>query len=288
MHTQKQKSRVSIVIPVYNEAATLHACLAAISQQTVKPFEVIVVDNNSSDGTVAIAESYPFVKVLHETRQGVIFARDTGFNFAHGDIIGRIDADTIITANWVETLQKIFATNSVDAVSGSAVYHDIALAKVSNKIDLVLRRYLARVLGRSVALQGANMAIRRRTWRSIRGSLCSIGGMHEDLDLCIHANQMGHRIVFDESLVASLAFRQAGSSFADFKQYVMLNPRTYSMHGLKIQRHMYPVIALAIISFPAIKIAHNGYDPLTGKFSIEKLLDVTTERTRVNPATFVE
>lgn len=288
MQKKKTLLRVSIVIPVYNEAATIEACLDAIADQEVAPFEVIVVDNNSSDDTVAIAESYPFVKVLHEPRQGVIHARDAGFNYAHGDIIGRIDADTMISTNWVATLQKIFETNSIDGVSGSALYYDIALARTANKVDLLLRRYLARVLGRSIGLQGANMAVRRRTWRAIKGSLCSGGGMHEDLDLGIHANMMGFKMVFDETLVASLAFRQAESSFSGFLNYVLLNPRTYAIHGLKIQRYMYPVIGLAIISFPVIKVLHHGFDQATGRFSLEKLFDVSDERTRVNPATFVD
>lgn len=287
MQKKKPPLRVSIVIPVYNEASTIAHCLDAIAEQQVAPFEVIVVDNNSSDATVEIASSYSFVKVLSETRQGVIYARDTGFNYAHGDVIGRIDADTIVSPDWVATIQRIFTAKSIDAVSGSATYHDISLAKAASTVDKAFRRYLARVLGRSVALQGANMAIRKRTWRAVRPELCCGGGMHEDLDLCIHANALGYNITYDESLVASLGFRQAGSSFSGFLSYVLINPRTYSMHGLKIQRYMYPVVAVAIISFPVIKVLHRGYDPTLGRFSFDKLMEVP-EAARVNPATFVD
>jgi glycosyltransferase involved in cell wall biosynthesis len=85
---------ISIVIPVYNEAERIAACLESIAAQTVTPLEVIVVDNNSTDATVSIARSFPFVRVITAKCQGVIHARNRGFNAARGEIIGRIDADT--------------------------------------------------------------------------------------------------------------------------------------------------------------------------------------------------
>src|ERR1019366_8076903 len=88
--------RVSLVIPAYNEKHHIKACLDHIASQRVVPYEVIVVDNASTDKTAAIARSYDFVTLITEKRQGVVFARDTGFNLARGDIIGRIDADTLL------------------------------------------------------------------------------------------------------------------------------------------------------------------------------------------------
>src|SRR5438309_1400799 len=101
--------KVSIVIPVYNEGPALGACLDAIARQTSRPFEVIVVDNNSSDDTVPIARHYGFVRLIHEKRQGVVHARTAGFNAARGDIIARIDGDTILPENWVASCKEVFA-----------------------------------------------------------------------------------------------------------------------------------------------------------------------------------
>src|SRR5689334_10679087 len=105
---KKYSMKTSIVIPVYNEAAQLGACLRAIAQQTVKPLEVIVVDNNSTDGTRAVAEAYDFVTVLEEPRQGVVHARSRGFDAARGDIIARIDADSILPADWLANVETVF------------------------------------------------------------------------------------------------------------------------------------------------------------------------------------
>ncbi len=279
--------RVSIVIPVYNEAACMAACLEAIEAQTVRPYEVIVVDNNSSDDTVAVAGRYPCVRLLSEPRQGVVYARDRGFNAARGAIIGRIDADTVIRGDWVETVQRLFADSSLGAVTGSARYYDMALSPLLNTIDLLIRRYLAAMLGRQVALQGANMAIRRSVWKSVRRGLCRTRGMHEDFDIAIHAARDGYDVRFDASMVVSLGFRQSEACFRDFASYVLLSPRTYALHGLRSRGYMYPVVWLAILFYLPLKLLHRGYDAQTERFSLQHLMQSEAMR-RVNPATFVD
>src|SRR5579864_186510 len=113
---------LTIVIPAYNEQSYLAACLDSIAEQTVLPHEVFVVDNNSTDGTLKVAKDYSFVKILREPKQGVFFAARRGFNAARSDIIGRIDADTILPPNWVETVQAGLQDNRVAAVTGPVSY----------------------------------------------------------------------------------------------------------------------------------------------------------------------
>ena len=278
---------VSIVIPVYNEEDSLNACLLAISAQTVRPYEVIVVDNNSSDNTVMIAKRFPFVTVLQERRQGVVHARNCGFNAARGDIIGRIDADTIISQDWVETVQLLFENDKLDAVSGSVRYEQVAWSRLITRIDLAFRRHFARRLGREVALQGANMALRRSSWRSVRSRVCLKSGLHEDFDLAIHLTKAGKMVRFDESLRAIVCNRRIESSLPDFYCYVMLAPRTYAKHGLKSGRYMYSAVVLSLISFWLLKLLYRGYDSETGRFYWRSMF-TASQVVRVNPATFVE
>lgn len=283
----KQTTSVSIVIPVYNEAAHLPACLEAIQRQTVRPFEVIVVDNNSTDNTVAIAKSYDFVTLIREPKQGVVHARDTGFNKAKGAIIGRIDADTVISPNWIDSVQNIFMKDrDLGAVTGRAKYYDMGLSWLMNMVDLRFRYYFARVLGDEVAVQGANMAIRRQVWEDVRSHVCRRGGMHEDFDLAIHTNWCGHKVRFNPSLVASIGYRQAASTFKDFASYAFLSPKTYALHELESRRYMYPVAVLAVACYLPLKLLHQGYDKKAGKFSWTQLFSESVKR--VNPATYVE
>lgn len=279
--------RISLVIPVYNEESHLAACLQRAVRQRRRFDEIIVVDNNSTDDTVAIAARFPEVTVIHEPQQGVVHARNRGFDTASGDIIARIDADTRLPDDWTQCLEEIFVAADVAAVSGRMEYYDMPWQHAFNRIDLTFRRYFARRLGREVALQAANMAIRRSAWRRIRSDTCNRGGLHEDFDLAIHATAAGYRVRFDERLRAAIAYRQADSSLRSFARYALLSPRTYRQHGLTSQRCMYPVVGLAIACYFLLKLAHRGYDAETARFSVARLV-ATPISIRVNPATYVD
>ena len=109
---------LSIIIPVYNEEHRLRACLDAISNLELTPDQTIVVDNNSTDASAKIAESYDFVKVIKENKQGLIFARNRGFNSAKGDILARIDADSIVHTDWSKVLLDSFDESHYVGVTG--------------------------------------------------------------------------------------------------------------------------------------------------------------------------
>ncbi len=284
----KKLPTISLVIPVYNEESHLAACLRTALAQRLPFAEIIVIDNNSSDNSVAIAESFAGVQVIHERQQGVVHARTRGFNAARSAIIARIDADTLLPVDWTEQLQTIFADQSVAACSGKMEYYDIAMARTINRIDLGFRRHFTRVLGRRVALQAANMAIRRTAWHQVKTKLCAHAGIHEDFDLAIHLERTGKTVIFDERLVAAIGFRQADTSYKSFRQYAYVSPRTYHAHGLKREaRYMYPAIGLVIVSYGLLRTLHQGYDPTSNSFSLVKLVSPTLD-VRVNPATFVD
>lgn len=280
-------ARVSLVIPVYNEADTIHDCLKAVASQTVRPLEVIVVDNNSTDGTGAIAASFDFVTVLYESRQGVVYARDRGFDVARGEIIGRIDADTIIDENWIATLQSQCNKSEMDLVTGSVDLYGIAAAQVASRIDLACRRYLARMLGSRVGVQGANMALKRDVWLAIRSDVCHDKGIHEDFDLGVHAFKLGYQAAFVESLRAAVNHRQTNAGPIRFYNYVMTSPRTYLLHGLACGRRMYPVAFLVLALYPIIVVLTRGYSDELRRFSVMQML-FGLNPTRVNPATYLD
>lgn len=270
--------RISIVIPVYNEEAQLAACLRTIARQRLKPYEVIVVDNNSTDRTAQVAQRFRFVKVITAKRQGVVHARDRGFNAARGDIIGRIDADTRLPADWTQQLTRIFANGSIDAVSGSMQYYDVPYRRLFSRIDLLLRRRAARLMRDEVFLQGANMALRKTAWKACKRHLCRRSGLHEDFDLAIHLSQAGRRVVFRQQLVASISARCVNDDIRDFWSYALLSPGTYAHHELKSGRHMYLNVVLVLLFHLPLRAVYRSYN--------EQLLD--GRYVRVNPATFVD
>lgn len=273
---------------MYNEEATIGACLDAIAEQTVFPDEVIVVDNNSTDRTAAVVRKYPFARVIKESRQGVIYARNRGFDTAQGEVVGRIDADTRLAPDWVEMTLGFFEANpQAAAMTGSMSYHSVPLATLFNVIDKIGRRLLSRVMRRRVAIQGANMALRAEAWRRVRPSLCHQGGMHEDFDIGIHLTELGMHVRYITEARATVAFRQALGSWDDFYSYVMLSPHTYRVHGVRRYVLMYPLVGLALFSYPLLHMITLGYDESTGGFSLLKFISRET-KARVNPATFVD
>lgn len=278
---------VSIVIPVYNEALELDACLQAISKQTVMPFEVIVVDNNSTDNTRDIAAAYSFVKLTTEPKQGVVHARTTGFNAARGEIIARIDADTVIPDDWVAYLQTLFGTTKLDAVSGVAEYYNLSGAGFFNRADARLRRYLAKRLEGAMYLWGANMAIRKIAWQQIAHEVCMQNGIHEDYDLGLHLQGHGLAVGFDENLKVGVSSRRIDVGYREFMRYTLASPRTYAYHNAGHQMLWYGVSVAAAVMYLPTHIMYRGYDDRSKRFMLRKLFAERSTPPRIDPTTNV-
>lgn len=96
-------SSVSVVIPCYNAGRFLRETLDSILAQTRKPLEVIVVDDGSTDGSAAVADSFgPPVRVMRQPNQGESVARNHGLHEAKGDWVAFLDADDVWTPRKLE------------------------------------------------------------------------------------------------------------------------------------------------------------------------------------------
>ena len=88
---------VSVIIPVHNGARYLRAALESVFAQTYRPFEVIVVDDGSTDDSDVIAQSFPDVLYIHQANQGVATARNNGLEAARGEFFAFLDQDDLWT-----------------------------------------------------------------------------------------------------------------------------------------------------------------------------------------------
>lgn len=226
---------VSIVIPAYNEEDHLRACLLSIQQQTVQPAEVIVVDNNSTDATVSIAAEFPFARTVNEKQQGIFYARNAGFEAATSDIIGRIDADTVLPPDWVERVVAFYEDppHQDHAFTGGAYFYNVPLRWLSSWVlDQVAFR-MNRVLMGHYIVHGSNMAFPRKLWVAVRDQVCARTDIHEDLDLAIHLHRAGFPITYHSSLRVGLMMRRVFENAGDRWGNLRLWPQTLRVHGLR-------------------------------------------------------
>ena len=106
-----ERPEITVIIPVWNGEKRIGATLAAIADQTLprSRFEVIVVDNGSTDGTVAVAQRFPFVKLLSEPQPGSYRARNRALAEASGEYVLFTDGDCVPAPDWIEQAAAVTA-----------------------------------------------------------------------------------------------------------------------------------------------------------------------------------
>ncbi len=114
-----QPISVSVIIPVYNGDRYLAETIDSVLAQSVPAFEVLVIDDGSSDRTAEVVKRYRSVRYYHQTNRGAAAARNWGADLARGNVLAFLDADDLWTANKLELQTIVLAKNShVDMVLG--------------------------------------------------------------------------------------------------------------------------------------------------------------------------
>jgi glycosyltransferase involved in cell wall biosynthesis len=160
---QADRPRFSVVVPAHDEADGLAATLEALRAQDVDAaYEVLVVDNASTDATASIARSYG-VQVVAEPRRGVCQARQSGVDAARGEIIASTDADTVPPSDWLRRLDATFhADPALVAVAGPCRYAEPPWwAAVFPPAFFVVVDRVHGLTGRLIYLTATNVAFRR-------------------------------------------------------------------------------------------------------------------------------
>ena len=111
---------LSICMPVYNVGRYLNQCLESISQQTFRDFEVIMVDNGSTDNSFEICQEYVFrdsrFKLYHQSNFGVATARNTCLKHMYGEFVAWIDGDDWVEKDYLETLVNLQTNTNADII----------------------------------------------------------------------------------------------------------------------------------------------------------------------------
>lgn len=245
MYRTLPTERVSVVIPVRDDSRYLDRCLAALARQTYAPTEVIVVDNSSTDRSAAVAARWGAL-VVRELEIGIPSASATGYDVATGDIIARLDADSIPGVTWVASVCEslAFHTNAA-AVTGSGMLVEDDGRAHPRTSRFFMGAYF-RLVGLALAhppLWGSALAMRRAAWHEVRLEVCRHDArMHDDMDLSMHLGPV-RGIVVDPTLT------------------VLVSARPLALDGAAVRRFargFYTIVRHWPRHFPAIRMAQRA------------------------------
>ena len=182
--------KLAVVIPMYNESKHIVACLDSLDAQSRRADEIVLIDNNSTDNTVKLAEKYD-VTIISEPQQGIWAARSRGFDEAMDccDVMAFTDADARFPADWLKKIDEEFKDGELQALTGPGIFYDGG--KFVNWLGKVLymQPYF---IGVGLAMDmkplfASNAAIRASTWKSVRDTVHRDDQkLHDDVDLSYH------------------------------------------------------------------------------------------------------
>lgn len=200
--------KVSVVIPAYNEEKFIKKALKSVTNQLVDADEIIVVNNNSSDKTVEIIRSFS-VRIIDEKKQGMISARNTGFDNAKYDIIARIDADVQVPPDWIQRIKRNFEKKKIDALTGPLLLSDLKLVSKSILPSHIYLESLRAISKGNRYLMGPQMSLTNDIWQKVR-DIVSLDDkkVHEDLDLSLKITKVGGIIGYDRKLIVKGSARR--------------------------------------------------------------------------------
>ncbi len=118
-------SEISIIVPVYNAEAYLAQCLESILQQSYADYELILIDDGSSDSSGEICDSFAKrdsrISVLHQQNKGQSAARNRGVEYSKSDLLCFVDADDIVHPDFLQALRTAYYENAVNAAISARI-----------------------------------------------------------------------------------------------------------------------------------------------------------------------
>lgn len=208
--------RISIIVPAYNEEKTIRSCLQSLLNMNYPDYEVIMVDDGSTDRTFEEATRCKMVKIIRQSNQGKPSALNNGIHESTGEIVVTVDADTTIDKDALRNVARRFATDkSLGAVAGNVkvnpeptIMNALQSAEYATGINLI--RKGQSVLGCVMIVPGPIAALKKEAVE--KAGYFSDDTFAEDFDMTVKILKAGYRVEYEES---SLAYTDAPKNIED-------------------------------------------------------------------------
>lgn len=276
---------LTVVIPAYDEESTIGRALDALVVQGDHIEEIILVDNNCTDGTVAVARAHEAaekIRIITEKEPGLIPARNAGIAAAKTPIVARIDADTIVQPGWAQSIREFFATAEPEfgAALGPFEQYDMPLQGVQRfMVHVASNTKKDAGVQEARGVYGANMAVRKTAWEAILPALHEGRGIWEDSDISLSLHGAGIKIAMLPDMKVQVSGRRMLSSRKSYFEYTASLPRTLRAHGLTKQaRASWIGVWLIRAMYFVFWIPTRSFDPVTRKHSVRRIFSEHEDR----------
>lgn len=188
--------RVSVVVCTYNGGRTLAECVQSLRNLRYPDFEIIVVDDGSSDDTAEILQQFSAIRVIRQPNRGLSAARNAGLKAASGSIVAYTDSDCFVDPDWLTLLVQQLEHSGASAVGGPNLTPDdgwlagCVAASPGQPTHVLENDQVAE------HIPGCNMAFRRDALLGIHGFDYQYRKAGDDVDICWRLQHAGHWITF--------------------------------------------------------------------------------------------
>ena len=191
--------RVSVVVCSYNGGRTLEHCIQSLLDIDYPNYEVIVVDDGSTDETGAILARYPQLTAIHQKNLGLGEARNVGLRAATGDVIAYTDSDCVVDRDWLTYAVAVLEQSDAAAVGGPNLTPNDG--RIAACVDAAPGQPTHVLESDQVAehIPGCNMFFRRTALEAINGFDPQFRKAGDDVDVCWRLQQAGYWITFASS-----------------------------------------------------------------------------------------
>jgi glycosyltransferase involved in cell wall biosynthesis len=189
--------KVSVVVASYNGARTLDLCLASLAHLNYPEYEVILVDDGSTDNTQEIARRYPDVRIIHQSNQGLSTARNAGIAASKGEIVAFTDSDCRADEDWLYYLVNDLLRCDFTGIGG----HNFLPPDDSPSAAAVLASpggpaHVMVTDQRAEHIPGCNMGFYKWALDEIHGFDPVFRKAGDDVDICWRLQERGFNIGF--------------------------------------------------------------------------------------------